>query len=213
MTEALIFPLNVILEYSIDYSSVAEELSRRYGLEIPQGRVSPEEIVKSLEALPDGPEKKEAAGEAEDLMSEAESRQSGAVTAQAGAQAGLLAASAKGLRLGLLSDVGLSPTSTMLSHAKVSAEFSAVVARDSTEGPHSPGTRITDILDALRVSASDALLFCRTPEDVRLAHTLGMDSVVVPSRNHDIGAILAAGPSRMLMSLAEIQDMLSISAD
>ncbi|HVP22432.1 MAG TPA: hypothetical protein VMS77_00815 [Conexivisphaerales archaeon] len=210
MIEALIFPLGALFKYGRDYSSVASKVSSSYHVNIPGPSPGPSEIMAAIEALSDEAQRRKAIAEAASLLAEAELHFAEDAVLRPGADSGLRSAASRSLKLGLVSDLSLAATERILSKAAGVALFQAMVARDSLAGVHTMTDDLTAVLHNLGLPPSNSLMFCRSLEEIRLARDVGLEPVVLASREHDINALLASGRSRMLMSLSEIEDMLSL---
>jgi len=211
LVRALIFPISALFKYKVDYGSAAEALTARYPVNIGKG-AGPSEILAAVSSIPDRDLASEAKRLAALVMDRAELAQVKSANPKPGAPAGLQSASAKSLKLGLVSDLGAASTKLLLSSLSGAPEFQAMICRDQPAGTHTLEGDISSALESLDVSAGEVLFFCDNLFEIRAAHDAGVEPVVLPSSEHDINTLLAAGPSRMLMSLAEIEDMLAYLA-
>ncbi len=204
LVDALVFPLSTIFSYTVDYSDAATNVRKRFCPSLVAA-AGPAEIEDAASTLKLG---ETARSEIGSLLDQVEVSQAKSAILLPGAATGLKSASSKSLKLALVSELGVHSTELLLGRVP-EARFSVVICRDRPVGPHSPEKDLSTAIHSMGVQPSGALLFCNSLAQIRAARDVGAEPVVLPTKGHDVNTLLAAGPSRMLMSLAEIEDMLA----
>ena len=126
----------------------------------------------------------------------------------AGAAEALPALKSRGLRLGVCSNKPVAFTRELLAYFGVGPLFDAVLGPEDVPRPKPAPDMLLAGLGRLGVAAAEALYVGDMTVDVATARAAGVRVWVVPTGSDDRAALAAAGPDRLLDSLADLPALL-----
>src|SRR5262249_5702698 len=114
----------------------------------------------------------------------------------------------RGLRLGVCSNKPVDFTRALLTWFGVGDLFEAVLGPENVARPEPWPDMLLAAWGRLTLAASEALYVGDMTVDIATARAAGMRVWVVPTGSEESAVLAAAGPDRLLGSLAELPDLL-----
>ncbi len=208
--KALLFDFRIFAPMEINYQRAFDAL-REGGL----GNFAPAGSFRQLglllhEAKKSQQNYKELGSKISELLDEIEIAQILNFRLYPGVKKGLESLNTMKLLVATVTELGAIAAERFLLENRINRYIDELITRPKIENAVDLSLRIKTALERLNAKPQECLFFCNRIEDLRIAKSQGLPTIVLPGKNPRMNAFLGEGLDGMIMTLEELPAMLSL---